>query len=159
MDPNAKIDVLGSQHIHSDWKIYIDGKEFDWSSFADRHQRQMAGDKSILDTSAFIHIHPVQEPEKGGDVLHMHATGVPLWIFFKSVGMNFSKDCITLENKEKFCNDGNKKPRFFVNGKENSEFENYVFSDLDKILISYGDESEDEIKNQLAEITDFAKVH
>ena len=159
MGPNANIGILGSQHIHADWKIYINGKEFDWSPFADHHQRQMAGDKSILDTSAFIHIHPAQAPEKGGDVLHMHATGIPLWIFFKSVGMDFNKDCITLENKEKFCNDGNKKLKFFVNGRESNEFENYVFNDLDKILISYGDESEEEVKNQLAEITDFAKLH
>jgi hypothetical protein len=73
--------------------------------------------------------------------------------------MNFNKDCITLENKEKFCNGGNKKLKFFVNGKESSEFENYVFNDLDKLLISYGSEIEEEIKNQLDSITDFAKVH
>ena len=158
MDPNAKIGILGSQHIHADWKIYIDGKEFDWLPYADRHERQMAGDQSVKDTSAFIHIHPAQSPEKAGDVLHMHATGVPLWIFFKSIGIDFSKDCITLENKDKFCNDSNKKLKFFVNGKESNEFENYVFNDLDKILISYGDESEEEVKNQLASITDFAKL-
>ena len=64
-----------------------------------------------------------------------------------------------LENKEKFCNDGNKKLKFSVNGKESNEFENYVFKKLDKILISYGNDSEEEIKNQLASITNFAKNH
>ena len=73
--------------------------------------------------------------------------------------MEFNEECITLESKEKFCNEGNKKLKFFVNGKESNEFENYVFNDLDKILISYGDENQEEIKNQLAEITDFAKNH
>lgn len=38
-----------------------------------------------------------------------------------------------------------------------NEFENYVFNDLDKILISYG--NEDELKNQFASITGFAKNH
>ena len=159
MGINSQMGVLGSQHIHADWKIYINGKEFDWSPYTDLHQKQMVGDKSVLGTSAFIHIHPAQSPEKAGDVLHMHATGIPLWIFFNSIGMDFNKDCIILENKEKFCNDSNKKLKFYVNGELNNEFENYAFNDLDKILISYGDENEEEINNQLASITDFAKNH
>ena len=54
---------------------------------------------------------------------------------------------------------GNKKLKLFVNGKENNEFENYVFKKLDKILISYGNDSGEEINNQLASITNFAKNH
>ena len=155
MDPEATIGVLGSQHIHADWKIYINGKALDFSDKS--HMERM---RNNMPVSSFIHVDSgAPAPEKTGDVLHMHASGVPLWIFFKSIGIDFSKDCITLENKEKFCNDSNKKLKFFVNGKESNEFENYVFNDLDKILISYGDESEEEIKNHLASITDFAKLH
>jgi hypothetical protein len=155
MGPNAKIGILGSQHIHADWKIYIDGKALDFSDKS--HMERM---RNNMPVSSFIHVDSGSPaPEKTGDVIHMHASGVPLWIFFKSVGMDFNKDCITLENKEKFCNDSNKKLKFFVNGKESNEFENYVFKDLDKLLISYGDENEEEIKTQLNSITDFAKIH
>ena len=147
MDPNAKIGILGSQHIHADFKVYIDRKSINFAN------------PNYYMKSSFLHLDDNRNKEDASGVLHMHATGVPLWIFFKSIGMDFNKDCITLENKEKFCNDGNKKLKFYVNGKENNEFENYVFNDLDKILISYGDESEDEIKNKLASITDFAKLH
>lgn len=147
MDTNAKIGILGSQHIHADFKVYIDGKSI---NFANRNYYMK---------SSFIHLDDNQNKEDASGVLHMHATGVPLWIFFKSIGMDFNKDCITLENKENFCNSGNKKLRFFVNGKENNEFKNYVFNDLDNILISYGNENEEEIKNQLNTITDFAKSH
>jgi len=154
MDSNAKIGILGSQHIHADWKIYIDGKALDFSDKS--HMERM---RNNMPVSSFIHVDSgAPAPEKTGDVIHMHATGIPLWIFFKSIGMEFNKNCITLENKEKFCNESNKKLKFFVNGKESNEFENYVFNDLDKILVSYGDESE-EVKNQLASITDFAKLH
>ena len=155
MVPGAKIGILGSQHIHADWKIYIDGKALDFSDKS--HMERM---RNNMPVSSFIHVDSgAPAPEKTGDVIHMHATGVPLWILFKSIGMEFNEECITLESKEKFCNEGNKKLKFFVNGKESNEFENYVFNDLDKILISYGDENQEEIKNQLAEITDFAKNH
>lgn len=155
MGVNAKMGVLGSQHIHADWKIYIDNIPLDFSDKS--HMERMRNNQPV---SSFIHVDssaPV--PEKTGDILHMHAEGIPLWIFFKSVGMDLNKNCITLENKEKFCNSVDKKLKFFVNGKENNELENYVFNDLDKILITYGDENEEEIKNQLASITDFAKIH
>ena len=155
MGINSQMGVLGSQHIHADWKVYIYGKTLDFSDKS--HMERM---RNNLQVSSFIHVDSgAPLPEKTGDILHMHATGISLWIFFKSIGMDFNKDCITLENKEKFCNKENKKLKFYVNGQENSEFENYVFNDLDKILISYGDESEEEIKNQLASITDFAKIH
>src|SRR3989338_5357469 len=155
MDPNAKIGILGSQHIHADWKIYIDGKQLGFSDKS--HMERMRNNQPV---SSFIHVDSgAPAPEKTGDILHMHATGIPLWIFFKSIGMDFNKDCLTLENKEKFCSEGNKKLKFYVNGKLNNEFENYVFKDLDKILIGYGDESEEEIQKQLSAITDFAKIH
>ena len=155
MGINAQIGVLDTQHIHADWKVYIDGKALDFSDKS--HMERMRNNQPV---SSFIHVDSgAPTPEKTGDVLHMHATGIPLWLFFNSIGMDFNKDCITLENKEKFCNDGNKKLKLFVNGKESNEFENYVFNDLDKILISYGSESEEEIKNQLYSITDFGRLH
>ena len=155
MVPGSTIGILDSQHIHADWKVYINGIALDFSDKA--HMERMRSNKPV---SSFIHVDSgAPPPEKTGDILHMHATGVPLWIFFESIGMDFNRDCIILENKEKFCNDGNKKLKFSVNGKESNEFENYVFKKLDKILISYGNDSEEEIKNQLASITNFAKNH
>lgn len=155
MDSKSTIGVLQSQHIHADWKIYINGETL---SFEGKdHMERMRSNQPV---SSFIHVDSgAPPPEKTGDIIHMHATGVPLWIFFNSIGMDFNKDCITMENKEKFCNAGNKKLKFFVNGKENNEFENYVFNDLDKILISYDSENEEEILKQLNSMTDFAKIH
>lgn len=147
MAPDSKTGVLGSQHIHADFKVYVNEKPLNFA------------DTQYYMKSSFIHLDNQQNKDDAGGVLHMHATGVPLWVFFKSIGIDFNKDCITLENNEKFCNKDNKKLKFYVNGKANNEFENYVFNDLDKILISYGDESEEEIKSQLASITDFAKLH
>ena len=154
MGINSQMGVLGSQHIHADWKVYIDGKPLDF--FDKSHMERIKNNQPV---SSFIHVDSgAPAPEKTGDILHMHATGIPLWIFLKSVGVDFSKDCITLENKE-FCDDNNKKLKFFVNGKESNEFENYVFNDLDKILISYGEENNEQIKNQLDSITSFASLH
>ncbi|MBI2971813.1 MAG: hypothetical protein HYY37_05330 [Candidatus Aenigmarchaeota archaeon] len=156
MDPSSTIGLLGSQHIHADWKIYINGKALD-DKFFDSISMDMSNTNNGI-SSSFIHVDKgAPSPEKTGDLIHMHATGVPLWIFFKSVGMDFSKDCVTLPDGQKFCSDNKNVLKFYVNGKPNNEWENYVFSDLDKVLISYGDETD--LTIQLNSITDFAKNH
>lgn len=144
---SANIGALGSQHIHADFKIFINGNSI---NFAD--------DKHYMKSSA-IHLDDQQNKEDASGLMHMHATGVPFWYFLKSVGVDLDKECITLENQQKFCNSANKKFRFFVNGEEYSDIGNYIFRDMDKILISYGNENEGQIQNQINSITDFAILH
>lgn len=153
MDPRSTIGILNSQHIHADWKVYINGKQMDFSDKA--HMDRMRGGLAV---SSFIHVDSGNPPpEKTGDVLHMHATGVPLWIFFDSINMDLSKDCLVLDNGEKLCSNDKNTLKSYVNGKPNDEYENYVFKDLDKILISYG--SEIDLTQQFNSITDFSNNH
>ncbi|MDO8740744.1 MAG: hypothetical protein Q7J54_04215 [Candidatus Woesearchaeota archaeon] len=145
MDPKSTIGVLGSGHIHADFKVFINGNSINF-----------ANEKYHM-KSSFIHVDDNLNKEDASSVLHMHATGVPLWIFFKSVGMDFNKESLTLPDGRKFSNGSKNTLKFYVNGRPNSEWENYVFSDLDKILISYGDETD--MSQQLNLITDFANDH
>ncbi len=156
MDSKSTIGILGSQHIHADWKVYINGKALDDTILEPLSMDMSKMDNSI--TSSFIHLDKgAPAPEKTGDTLHMHATGMPLWIFFRSIGMDFNKNCLTMAGGQKFCNDGKNTLKFYVNGKSSSEWENYVFKDLDRILISYGEETN--LRSQLDSITYFAKNH
>ena len=132
------IGPLGSTHIHSDAKVYINGQSIDFS----QRKYQLA--------SSYIHF------EDGlGDVVHVHATGLALGHLFKSLGMDFNNNCIMFEEKD-YCSNNEKKLKFYVNGKLNNQFDNYVIKDLDKYLISYGDENESEIQKQLSTITNLA---
>ncbi len=170
MDPSSTIGVLGSQHIHADWKVYVDGKQFYLEPFA----MDMSNMNANI-TSSFIHVDKganrdspdcasrssrdcAVAPEKTSDVLHMHAKGVPLWLFFRSIGGDFNGTCLTLPDNPQFCSAEGKTLTFYVNGKQNNEFGNYVFNNLDKILISYGDTGSD-VQAELGSITDFAKGH
>ncbi len=155
MDPDATIGLLGSQHIHADWKVYINGKDLDFEG-----KDHMGRMKSNLPVSSFIHVDSgAPAPEKTGDILHMHAEGVPLWIFFQSLSMNFTQECFVLDTGEEYCNTEEKQLKFYVNGVENTEFEDYIFKDNDKLLVTYGAESEEEIEEQVKTVTDFAKNH
>lgn len=132
------IGQLGSAHLHADAKVYINGQSIDFS----QRKYQLA--------SSFIHF------EEGiGDVIHTHATGLTVGHMFKSLGMDFSNNCIAVE-KQDYCSDNGKKLKFYVNGQSSNEFDNRIIKNLDKYLISYGDENEPEIRKQLDSITNLA---
>ena len=144
---SANIGASGSQHIHADFKIFINGNPINFAD--DKHYMK----------SNIIHLDNQQNKEDASGLIHMHATGVPFWYFLKSIGIDLGKECITLEYQQKFCNSTDKKLRFFINGKEHPDIGNYVFRDLDKILVSYGDETEEELIKQINSVTDYAKNH
>lgn len=149
------IGILGSQHIHADFKVYINGRPVDFSD-KDHMGRQRAN----LPVSSFIHVDSGSPaPEKTGDILHMHANNVPLWLFFKSIGMKLDKDSLTLENGQVLKNESGNTLKFYLNGKKVDDLDNYVFQDLDKILISYGQENDPDVERQISSVTSFAKDH
>lgn len=155
MTASGGIGLLGSGHTHADWKVFINSKEFDWSPYVDLHERQMQGDSSIKMTSAFIHLHP-EKNQPAGAVLHMHATGVPLWLIFQSLGMKLTKECLEVSPTQQYCANASHSLKFFVNGKSIEDASAYVFQEGDKLLISYGPQQED-VSSQLASITNFSK--
>ena len=136
------IGASGSTHIHQDFKVYIEDKAIDFSQ----------GKYQKPHLNARVHL------EGGnGDLIHKHATGVTMGFFLKSLDMSFDKNCLILDTGEKYCSGDDKTLKFYVNSKPNNEWENYDLKDLDKILISYGNESEEAITQQLASITDKSK--
>ncbi len=149
------IGLLGSQHIHADFKVYVNGQVLD---FSDKdHMDRM---RKNLSVSSFIHVDSGSPaPEKTGDILHMHATNVPLWLFFKSIGMKLEKDSLTLDNGQVLKSGDGNTLKFYLAGKKVDDLDSYVFQDLDKLLISYGPENDPDIQRQLNSLTNFAKNH
>ena len=132
------IGQLASTHIHADIKVYIGSQSIDFS----QKKYQLA--------TSFIHF------EEGiGNVVHVHATGMTMGHLFKSLKSGLSNNCVVLEGQS-YCNDNEKKLKFYVNGKPNNEFSNHVIHDLDKVLVSYGNENDADIQNQLSSITNLA---
>jgi hypothetical protein len=145
--PTAQLGALGSNHIHADLAIYMEGTPI--TPFSPRYYVK----------SPYMH---VESGPGEGYVLHMHAINTPLSIFFRSIGMTYNSECFRLDNGKEYCNDGEKRLRMFVKHdggqwEENRQFHTYIFQDLDKILITYGNDSPDEIKKQQDSVTDWAK--
>jgi hypothetical protein len=143
----APLGQLGSTHIHADFQIYLDGKKV----------TPLPGRYYVRGPYMHVETGPGE-----GEVIHMHATNAPLSIFFRSLGMNFNSECFRLDNGKDYCNAGNKTLKMFVkhefgDWEESRQFHTYIFQNHDKILITYGKESAEELQTQKDSVTDFAK--
>jgi len=134
-----QIGPLGGIHTHADFKVYLDGKPVNFA------QRQY-----------MVKVQYVHVEDMDGDVIHFHATGVTVGEFFRTLGMKFDGKCFVKDGKN-YCTDAQNTLKFYVNGEPNELYGDYLTSDLDKMLISYGPKDEN-VSAQLASVTDKAKI-
>ncbi|MFH1257585.1 MAG: hypothetical protein ABIG96_03960 [Candidatus Micrarchaeota archaeon] len=139
--------VVGEVHEHADFKAYLLGTAIDFTQ-----EKYQSTDNKTL--SPFIHLH-----DGNGNVLHKHATGATLGLFFKSLNMHFNSTCFIIDDGTPYCNSSQNTLKLYVNGKQNSEFGEYELNDLDKILISYGPSDDASIPSQLSSISDEACIY
>jgi hypothetical protein len=134
-------------HIHADFKVYLNGKAIDFTQ-----AKYQSTEAKHLDENAHLH-------DGNGNVMHIHKAGITLGYFVNTLGMEFKKDCFTLDTKEKFCSAGSMRLQLIVNGKEHFEMDQYVPQDLDHILITYGDIFDHPEEKQLDTVTNDACIY
>jgi len=128
---------LGSAHEHAAFLVKVNGQNIDFS----KPQYQVQSD--------YIHV------ENGdGTTLHRHATNVTFVDFLKSVKMDIDKknNCLAFTNGTEYCDDdNNNKLRTFINGNSES-ISDYVLNNNDRLLVIYGNETDEQIANALDEV-------
>ena len=125
------IGALGSEHAHQGIAVMIFGELMDFS----------LADFQVQDRR--IHF-------EGGEgyTVHRHATGVPIGYFLETLGFRFDNECISFEGED-FCTDDDNSWKFFVNREPVNNIQEYVGSEDDRILITYGNSISAEISAQL----------
>ncbi len=149
-----ELPLLGNVHNHADFKVYLNGQAVNFAQQKYMSEKpESNGQSKGHYLSPFFHLHDMD-----GDVLHQHISGMKIGQFFETLGMQFTSDCFVMDDGAKYCNDGKKTLKMYVNGQRNNDMANYEFNDLDRILITYGDESEEDITKQMESVTDKACI-
>ncbi|MGD9934631.1 MAG: hypothetical protein AB7T37_13070 [Dehalococcoidia bacterium] len=157
-DPGCKL--RQAVHEHADFALFIDGRQYDFN------QPDMVSEEgeSANDVHPYLHIHPPRFT-----VVHVHLSASTWEEFFDSLGFTLkdatisgverSGACLTMPEGVKHCaGDGGKTLRFFRNGVEVDGIAANEIQDMERVLITYGGESEEQIQQQLAAVTDQACV-
>ncbi len=128
---------LGSAHEHAAFIVKVNGQNIDFSQ--PKYQVQ----------SDYIHV------ENGdGSTLHRHATNVTFADFLKSVKMDIDmkNNCLIFTNGTEYCDDNNNKLRTFINGNSTKSISDYVLNNNDRLLVTYGNETDEQSAKALDEL-------
>ena len=127
--------ILGDEHEHASVLVRIFGDKFDFA--ATTYQIK----------SSWIHFE-----ESDGNTVHRHSSGVTLNYLFESLGIGIDEDCYDFADGRQFCTNEDYSLKYFINGDRVNSINDYVVQNDDRILISYGSETEEQIIAQLNEL-------
>ena len=145
--PGAPPDAgkLGGEHEHASLLVRIFGDKLDFSV------------PSYQIKSSWIHFE-----ESDGPTIHRHASGGTLGYLFASlnIGVDYVdrvnedtiKKCFIFPDGRQFCDNEDYRLKFYINHVEQQSIYNYVLEDGDRILITYGNETPEQIEEQLIEV-------
>ena len=139
--PDSEI-IAEDKHTHATILVKIFGDRFDFS----QSQFHLKNPK--------INLEPAQP-----DLIHRNSDDATLGFFFETFGMQLTQDCFVFPDGRNFCSNDDYALKFYVNDKKIDDLFKYRISEDDRILISYGPESEQGIEEQLTELESMAKYN
>jgi len=127
--------ALGSEHVNILLLVRIFDDKFDFST------------SSYQIKSSWIHF------EGGnGNIIHRHASGVTMGYLFETLGLTLTDECYIFKDEREFCANDDYSLKFYINNQQVDSILDYIGQGNDRILISYGNETPEEIEEQLREL-------
>ena len=126
---------LGDEHIHSSLLVRIFGDKFDFAV------------PSYQIKNSWIHFE-----DSDGTTIHRHSTGVELGYLFDTLNIGIDSECYRFPDGRQFCTNEDYSLKYYINHQIVDNISNYVFEDGDRILISFGNETPEQIEEQLIEL-------
>jgi hypothetical protein len=127
----------GSEHSHAGILVKIFGDEFDFSAPAYQIK------------SPWMHFE-----SRDGTTIHKHATGMVLGYLFNSLSIGIDDQCYVFPDGKAFCTNDEYSLKYFINGESVSDIRDYEIVDGDKILITFGGKTDDQIQEYLTQLED-----
>ena len=130
-------------HVHADFRIFVDDEQVELSD----EQYMTTSDQTV---HKHAHLH-----DGNGEVKHIHAENITFAEFLSSIDITLTDDCLTLFEDEARCSGAEQEVLLYVNEARYSEpISEYVPVDDDRILLYYGDPTNENIQTYAEAIPD-----
>ena len=126
---------LGGEHEHASLLVRIFNDKFDFAV------------PSYQIKSSWIHFE-----ESDGTTIHRHASGVTLGYLFDSLNIGIDSKCYAFPDGRQFCTNEDYSIKYYLNHQLVDGINDYVIQDGDRILITFGNETPEQIEEQLIEL-------
>ena len=126
---------LGGEHEHASLLVRIFDDKFDFAV------------PSYQIKSSWIHFE-----ESDGTTIHRHASEVTLGYLFDSLNIGIDSECYSFPDGRQFCTNEDYSLKYYINHQLVNDIIDHVIQDGDRILITFGNETPEQIEEQLAEL-------
>ena len=126
---------LGDEHEHASLLVRIFGDKFNF------------GGPSYQIKNSWIHFE-----DSDGTTIHRHSTGVTLGYLFANIGIGIDSECYKFPDGRHFCTNEDYSLKYYINHQIVKDINDYIFEEGDRILITYGSETPEQIEEQLMEL-------
>lgn len=131
-------------HYHANWALWIDGQRVDLT--ADRYMEDVSAcsaDPSNMTAHARVHMH-----ENNQDVVHVHAPGATWGHLLQNLGWGIGANWIYTDDGKLYRDGEGGRLTFVLNGIVVPPAFDRVIQDGDRMLISFGNETPEELLNE-----------
>ena len=126
---------LGDEHEHASLLVRIFGDKFDFST------------PGYQIKSSWIHFE-----ESDGVTIHRHSSGVTLGYLFANINIGIDSECYIFPDGRQFCTNEDYSLKYYINHQAVKDINDYVIEDGDRVLITYGSETPEQIEEYLMEL-------
>ena len=140
-------------HYHANFAVFIDGERLPFEKFTFYEEVEACGGNSIESPKIRVHMH-----DQVNHVVHVHDNGATWGHFFANLSYVLGNELIQTD-EGLFVEDDENSLTFLLNGKDISTVYNKTINDLDVLLISYGNATEEQLQAQYDQIEQDAAVY
>ena len=126
---------LGDAHEHASLLVKIFTDKFDFSV------------PSYQIKSSWIHFEA-----SDGTTIHRHSSGVTLGYLFENLRIGIDSECYIFPDGRQFCTNEDYSLKYYINHQIVKDVSDYVIEEGDRILITFGNETPEQIEEQLMEL-------
>jgi hypothetical protein len=140
-------------HYHANFAVYIDGKQEQFSNPMLYEEISECSISTEEKPGERAHLH-----ENIKDVVHVEDGAVTWGNFFQNINWNVSDKYLDTSDVL-LVNTDTKKVTYVLNGEVVSDITNKVIGDKDRLLVSYGTSTKDEINEQFSSVATSAEKY
>ncbi len=131
----------GATHFHANWALYVDGERLDLSD--QRYMEEVSSCYTVdgeVTPQSRIHMH-----EGNHDVVHVHDLGTTWGHLAGNLGIGLGEGYLILTDGTRIFDGEEGHFTYILNGRALTSVHNELVASEDRLLISYGSESLDEL--------------
>ena len=145
-----------SVHYHANFAVYINGQREEFKGpqyYEEFSTASCSSDGPKIDPRERVHMHG-----NINDVVHVHDDLVTWGNFFQNLGWGISDNYLAVPDTI-YQNNDQAKLTFVLNGKQIDSIANKIINDRDRLLISYGNNTQQSLDQQFKTVASSAQKY